>query len=46
MSEVTSTLGRKTFRDTSESAKLVVTGFGGLINVGFHGQYVCCRGER
>ena len=19
---------------------------GGLINAGFHGQYVCCRGER
>ena len=39
------TLGRKTLRDTSESAKLVVTGIGGLINAGFHGQYVCCRGE-
>jgi len=38
-------LGRKTLRDTSESAKLVVTGIGGLINAGFHGQYVCCRGE-
>ncbi len=38
-------LGRKTLRDTSESAKLVATGIGGLINAGFHGQYVCCRGE-
>ena len=39
-------LGRKTLRDTSESAKLVVTGIGGLINAGFHGRtVVCCRGE-
>ena len=38
-------LGRKILRDTSESAKLVATGIGGLINAGFHGQYVCCRGE-
>ena len=49
MSEVTScycSLGRKTLRDTSESAKLVVTGIGGLINAGFHGRtVVCCRGE-
>ena len=39
-------LGRKTLRDTSESAKLVATGSGGLINAGFHGQYMCCRGRR
>ena len=38
-------LGRKILRDTSESAKLVATGIGGLINAGFHGQYVCCRGD-
>ena len=39
-------LGKKTLRDTSESAKLVATGSGGLINAGFHGRIVCCRGER